>query len=102
MFEMVRECVEVVELTPHERGQRQTDEHIVDVPIPLLAEETVEMLKLVPQERVKAVPQEQFSERICDQIVDVAVPQVYSIEAIQLQVRATSNEIEGKYCGKIR
>ena len=32
--EKVQECVEVVGLTPHERVQRRTAEHIVDVPVP--------------------------------------------------------------------
>ena len=49
----VQECVEVVRLTPHERGQRRTAEHIVDVPVLQALEQIVEMVKLVPQERVQ-------------------------------------------------
>ena len=43
----------MVRLTPHERGQRRTAEHIVDVPVLQALEEVVEMVKLVPQERVQ-------------------------------------------------
>ena len=31
---VVKECVEVVRLTPHERVHQHTDEHTVDVPVP--------------------------------------------------------------------
>ena len=43
-------------------------EHIVDVLVPLIMEEIVEIIKVVLQERI--------SERICEQTVDVHVPRV--------------------------
>ena len=64
--------VEKVRSVTHERVQR-IDEQIVDVPIPQITEETGE------------------------EIVDVSVPPVDAIEALQLLVCATSNEIQRKY-----
>ena len=52
---ILKEHVEVVRMTPRERMQRQTDEHIVDVPILVILDDSVEMVRLVPQE--------QYSER---------------------------------------
>ena len=43
--EKVQECVEVVRLTPHDRGQRRTAERIVDVPGPQALEEVVDVVK---------------------------------------------------------
>ena len=44
----------------------------------------------------KITPQEQFSERFCEQIVDVPVPLCDVFEPLQFQVRAISHEILGK------
>ena len=49
-----------------------------------------------PVEVFKFVPQESFSDRICEQIVDVPVPQVDELEALQFQVSAISHEMHGK------
>ena len=51
---------------PRERGRSRMAERIVDVLVPLIMEEIVEMVKVVFQERI--------SERIREQIVDVHVP----------------------------
>ena len=85
--------------------QRRTADHIVDVPVLHILEEIVEVVRLVPEERVqqrtdeqtvdeqlvevpftqileeigeefKIGPQEQFSERISEQKVNVPVPEV--------------------------
>ena len=55
---------------------------------------------------LKIVPQEQFSERSCEQIVGIPVSQVdveeitNVIESLQSPVRAISNETQGKYSSK--
>ena len=64
----VSEIVDVVRLVPQERVQR-IDGHVVDVPVAQIMYEFVE--------EFKTEPQMQFSERICEQIVDVPVPQVH-------------------------
>ena len=77
---------------------QRIEEQIVAVPIPQITEDIVEDFKMVPQEH--------FSERICEQILNIPVPQVdvqeitHAIEALQFQVRAMSNETQGKHSGK--
>ena len=92
-------------------------EHFVDVPISLGVEEIVEVVGLVPQARIQQRFDEQcasttdcgrdcrrvqncttgaISERICEKIVDVPVPQVDMLEALQFQGRAISDEIQRK------
>ena len=59
---------------------------------------------LIPQITEHIV--EEFSERIGEQIMDVPIPQVHvqettnAIEALQLQVRAISNETQEKHFDK--
>ena len=48
---------------PQERGRPRLAQHIVDVLVPLITEEIVEIVKVVFQERI--------AEKICEQIVDV-------------------------------
>ena len=43
------------------------------------------------------VPIPQITEKTCEEIVDVSVSPVDAIEALQLPVCATSNEIQRKY-----
>ena len=60
--------VPVPETVSDDRIQQRTAEHIVDVLIPLIMEEIVEIIKVVLQERI--------SERIREQTVDAHVPRV--------------------------
>ena len=71
MFEKVQECVVVVRLTPHERVQRRTAGHILDVPVPQIWEEIVEVVRFPwrPRGSMQAI----------DMVVDMLV------EAPQLQ-----------------
>ena len=95
MLPVLEETVDVVSLVPCGRVQQRTAEQIVDVP--LFAEETVETVRLAPQERVQwideqmvEVPTPQITEKIGEEIVDVPTP---ASEALQLQVCAISKEI---------
>ena len=78
-------------MSPQARVQR-IDEQIAEAFIQQILEDIVDELQ--------SVPQEQFSERMSEQIVDVPVPQVdvqdntNAIEALKLQVRPISNEIQ--------
>ena len=65
---------EVVRLVPHGRVQ-WIDERIVEVRVPQITEDSVEVFKIVPQE--------QFSERICEQIVGVSIPPVDAQDELQ-------------------
>ena len=98
--QILEETVEVVRLSLHERVQQRT----VDVPVPQVLEETVEMGRLAVRARATAdrqaicgcaslsgrercsgscqFPQltknivEEFSDRLCELLVDVPVPQL--------------------------
>ena len=126
MSEKVQECVGEVRLTPHERVQRRTAELVVDVPVRQMQEETVEEVRLVPYERVQKrikvddilvvvqrqipmvhtmqkTPQLHFVDTVGD--LSVVVQRQTSmtqagVEALQVQVRAMSNEIQGKTSGR--
>ena len=105
--------VEVASLVPQACVQQRMDEQLVDVPIPQHMGDIVEDFEVVSQE--------QIPQRICGPIVDLPVPQVVkqliflppimeetfsqmteitnASEALQVQVRAISNEIHGKTSG---
>jgi len=71
-------------LSSKERVQQRTVEQVVDVPVPQVVEEVIEVAKVIPQERVQQrtveqvvdVPVPQIVEEILEQVVDVPVPQV--------------------------
>ena len=88
---------EVIKLFPAERVPERTVEQIVDMPVPQIQEQIVEVAEIIPQERtsehtvgvpaplileevvevvkaVKIVPQERISAKICEQIVGATVP----------------------------
>ena len=67
------ETVEVATLIPRERVQQQTAEHIVDEPVPQIKVEIVEVVHIVPQERIW---------RISEQIVVIEVPKISSQDRI--------------------
>ena len=50
----------------------------MDVPFPQIMKEIFDQFKIEPQE--------QLSERICEQIVEVSVPQVDVLEALQFPI----------------
>ena len=83
MEEIVEVVQEVVKLVPRERVQQRIDEQNL---FHTFSDDIFE--------ECKSVPQEQFSEKICEQIVDVPVPQVDVLEALQFQARAISLEIQ--------
>ena len=111
----------ILEDTAEERVQQRVGEQIVELPVPQMMEETVDVVRLVPQicvhqridEQMVEVttpqmwedlvgefhdaPQEQCMERICDQIVDVSVLQVDVLEALKFHVRAVSYEMQKKF-----
>ena len=68
----------MIQLIPQERISERIVEHIVDVPVPQMQEQIVEVIKVIPQELV--------SERIVEQIVDVPVPQIVEeiVEVVQI------------------
>ena len=66
--ESITKGIGVVRLTTHERVQRRTAKHFVDVPVPQIWAEIFEVVRLVPQEPVQ--------QRIDEQIVDVPFPQI--------------------------
>ena len=72
-------------------GLQRIGEQIVELPIPRITEDVGEEFKFVPQE--------QISGSICEQLVEVTVPQGEAIEALQLQACAISNESQEKYSG---
>ena len=84
----MEEVVDGVGLVPQERVQ-QIDEQIMKVLVPHLLEDSVGEFKIVPQE--------QFTERIREQIVVVFSPQVDVLQAFQFEVRAISHAIQRKF-----
>ena len=52
----VQECVQVARLRPHERGQRRTVEHTVDVPVLQALEEIVEMVARATTDQGRRYP----------------------------------------------
>ena len=84
--------------SPLERVQQRADERFVDIPVLQVLEEIAKVVRLVQQGRVqriaekmvevfskgleevveefKITPQEQFSQRLCEQSVDVSFPRV--------------------------
>ena len=85
-------------LIPNEQVQQR----IVDqVPAPQCLERTIEVARLVPQERVRWIDEQSLEVLIpqisedSEQIVDVLVPQIE--EALQFQVRSISHELQDKF-----
>ena len=79
-------------------------DQMVHIPVPPVMEE----IAAAVQEVVRLVPQERVQQRIDEQLVEVPVPPVLegireitnAIVALQFQVRAISNEIQGRYSSK--
>ena len=79
-------------------------DQMVHIPVPPV----VEAIAAAVQEVVRLVPQERVQQRTDEQLVEVPVPPVLegireitnAIVALQFQVRAISNEIQGKYSSK--
>ena len=133
--------VEVIQVVLVERIKDRVADQMVDIPVPPVMEdivavvqevvndgsrascgfaspqtleETIEVVRLVPRQRIdeqivelfipqmsvdsvgelKILPQEHFKERIIEQIVDVPVPQVDVLEVLEFQVRAISYEVQ--------
>ena len=90
---------EAARLDPQERVQQRTVEH---APVPRILEETVEVVRFIPQERVQWIDEQIVEVRNLqvpehsEQIVDVLVPQDDVLEALQFQVLANSHEIQWK------
>ena len=63
----------------------------MDVPVLQISSNVVEEFNIVPQE--------QTTERICEPVVDVLVPHVDVLEALQFHVCAISHEIQEKCSG---
>ena len=77
-----------MQIMPQERLQNRIVEQVVDVPVPQIQEEIVEVIQLVPPERisdrtsranrevVRSIPMEHIPERVVEQIVDRRQTQV--------------------------
>ena len=65
---LVRSSATLVQASGDSTGGRAHIEQIVDVPVPRIWEQSVEVIKVIPEEWM--------SKRIVQQIVDVPVPQI--------------------------
>ena len=95
---------------PQERSQNRTVEQVVDVPVPQIEEEFVEVIQLVPPERisdrhgranrevVRSIPMERIPERVVEQIVDRRETQVTKkttkIQKISQEVENTQYQLQ--------
>ena len=66
-IQTVQKTVEVIQLVPQERIQERIAEQVVDIPLPQIMEEMMEVVLFIPRTR---------QNRTVEQIVDVSIPQI--------------------------